>query len=137
MKIYKGFNDVVIIGGGPGGYVAAMKAAHLGLKVVLVEKDKLGGACLIKGCIPTKALVSVAEVLNQLQRAREFGIQIKDYSFDFTAIMKRKDLIIRKLSLGIEHLMKSNRVRIARGKGKIIGPRKVEVTDTAGRKEVI
>ncbi len=129
--------DIVIIGGGPGGYVAAIKAAHLGLKVVLVEKDKLGGVCLIKGCIPTKALVSVAEVLNKLQRAREFGIQVKDYSFDFTAVMKRKDLIIRKLSLGIEHLMKSNQIRVAIGKGKIIGPGKVEVTDTAGRKEVI
>jgi len=129
--------DIVIIGGGPGGYVAAIKAAHLGLKVVLVEKDKLGGVCLIKGCIPTKALVSVAEVLNQLKRAREFGIQVNNYSFDFTAVMKRKDLIIRKLSLGIEHLMKSNQIKIARGEGKIIGPGKVEVTDTAGQKKVI
>ena len=74
--------DVVIIGGGPGGYVAAIKAAHLGLKAVLVEKDKLGGVCLNKGCIPTKALVSTAELLNHLQRAGEFGIQVKDYSFE-------------------------------------------------------
>jgi len=129
--------DVVIIGGGPGGYVSAIKAAHLGLKEVLVEKDKLGGVCLNKGCIPTKALVSTAELLNHLQKAGEFGIQVKDYSFDFTAIMKRKDLITRRLSLGVEQLMKANQVRVVRGEGQIIEPGKVEVTDTAGQKEVI
>src|SRR5665811_439356 len=85
--------DVVIIGGGPGGYVAAIKAAHLGLKAVLIEKDKLGGVCLNWGCIPTKALVSTAELINHLQRAEEFGIQVKDYAIDFPAIMKRKDMI--------------------------------------------
>ena len=129
--------DVVIIGGGPGGYVAAIKAAHLGLKAVLVEKDKLGGVCLNKGCIPTKALVSTAELLNHLQRAEEFGIQVKDYSFDFPAIMKRKDLITRRLSSGVEQLMKANQVRVVLGKGQIIEPGKVEIIDTAGEKEVI
>jgi len=129
--------DVVIIGGGPGGYVSAIKAAHLGLKAVLVEKDKLGGVCLNRGCIPTKALVSTAELLNHLQRAGEFGIQVKDYSFDFTAIIKRKDLITRRLSSGVEQLMKANQVRVARGEGQIIEPGKVEVTDTTGQKEVI
>lgn len=129
--------DVVIIGGGPGGYVAAIKAAHLGLKAVLVEKDKLGGVCLNRGCIPTKALVSTAELLNHLQRAGEFGIQVKDYSIDFPAIMKRKDLITRRLSSGVEQLMKANQVRVARGEGQIIEPGKVEITDTAGQKEVI
>ena len=129
--------DVVIIGGGPGGYVAAIKAAHLGLKAVLVEKDKLGGVCLNRGCIPTKALVSTAELLNNLQRAEEFGIQVKDYSFDFSAIMKRKDLITRRLSSGVEQLMKVNQVMVLRGEGQIIEPGKVEVIDTAGKKEVI
>jgi len=129
--------DVVIIGGGPGGYVAAIKAAHLGLKAVLVEKDKLGGVCLNKGCIPTKALVSTAELLNYLQRAEEFGIQVKDYSFDFPAIMKRKDLITRRLSSGVEQLMKANQVRVVLGEGQIVEPGKVEITDTAGEKEVI
>jgi dihydrolipoamide dehydrogenase len=129
--------DVVIIGGGPGGYVAAIKAAHLGLKAVLVEKDKLGGVCLNRGCIPTKALVSTAELLSHLQRAEEFGIQVKDYSIDFPAIMKRKDLITRRLSSGVEQLMKANQVRVARGEGQIIEPGKVEVTDTAGQKEII
>jgi len=129
--------DVVIIGGGPGGYVAALKAAHLGLKAVLVEKDKLGGVCLNRGCIPTKALVSTAELLNYLQRAEEFGIQVKDYSFDFPAVMKRKDMITRRLSSGVEQLMKANQVRVAKGKGQIIEPGKVEITDSAGQKEVI
>jgi dihydrolipoamide dehydrogenase len=129
--------DVVIIGGGPGGYVAAIKAAHLGLKAVLVEKDKLGGVCLNKGCIPTKALVSTAEILNHIQRAGEFGIQVKDYSFDFHAIMKRKDLITRRLSSGVEQLMKANQVRVVRGEGQIVEPGTVEVLDVEGEKEVI
>jgi len=129
--------DLVIIGGGPGGYVAAIKAAHLGLKTVLIEKDKLGGVCLNRGCIPTKALVSTAELLNNLQRAGEFGIQVKDYSIDFPAIMKRKEMITRRLSSGVEQLMKANQVRVIRGEGQIIEPGTVEVTDIAGQKEVI
>ena len=129
--------DVVIIGGGPGGYVAAIKAAHLGLKAVLVEKDKLGGICLNKGCIPTKALISTTEILNHIQRAEEFGIQVKDYSFDFPAIMKRKDLITRRLSSGVEQLMKANQVRVVLGEGQIVEPGKVEIIDTTGEKEVI
>jgi len=129
--------DVVIIGGGPGGYVAAIKAAHLGLKAVLIEKDKLGGVCLNRGCIPTKALVSTAELLNHLQRAGEFGIQVKDYSIDFPAIMKRKDLITRRLSSGVEQLMKANQVRVVKGEGQIIEPGIVEVLDADGQKEVI
>ncbi|MDP2945714.1 MAG: dihydrolipoyl dehydrogenase [Atribacterota bacterium] len=129
--------DVAIIGGGPGGYVAAIKAAHLGLKALLVEKDKLGGVCLNWGCIPTKALVSTAELLNNLQRAGEFGIQVKDYSFDFPAIMKRKDMITQRLSSGVGQLMKANQVRVVRGDGQIIEPGTVEVTDIAGEKEII
>jgi len=129
--------DVVIIGGGPGGYVSAIKAAHLGLKAVLIEKDKLGGVCLNWGCIPTKALVSTAELLNNLQRAGEFGIQVKDYSFDFPAIMKRKDLITQRLSSGVGQLMKANKVRVIRGEGQIIESGIVEVTDIAGEKEMI
>ena len=129
--------DVVIIGGGPGGYVAAIKAIHLGLKVVLIEKDKLGGVCLNRGCIPTKALVSTAEILNNFKRAEEFGIQVKDYSFDFSAIMRRKDLITQRLSSGVGQLMKANQVRVIRGEGQIIEPGTVEVLDREGQKEII
>jgi dihydrolipoamide dehydrogenase len=129
--------DVVIIGGGPGGYVAAIKAAHLGLKAVLIEKDKLGGVCLNRGCIPTKALVSTAELLNHLQRAKEFGIQVKEYSFDFPAIMKRKEMIAQRLSSGVGQLMKANQIRVIQGEGNILEPGVVEVINIEGKKELI
>jgi dihydrolipoamide dehydrogenase len=129
--------DVAIIGGGPGGYVAAIKAAHLGLKAVLIEKDKLGGVCLNRGCIPTKALVSTAELLNQLQRVKEFGIQVKEYSFDFPAIMKRKEMIAQRLSSGVGQLMKANQIRVIQGEGNILEPGVVEVINIEGKKELI
>jgi dihydrolipoamide dehydrogenase len=129
--------DVAIIGGGPGGYVAAIKAAHLGIKAVLIEKDKLGGVCLNRGCIPTKALVSTAELLNQLQRVEEFGIQVKDYSFDFLAIMKRKERIAQRLSSGVGQLMKANQIRVIQGEGNILEPGVVEVINIEGKKELI
>ena len=129
--------DVAIIGGGPGGYVAAIKAAHLGLKAVLIEKDKLGGVCLNRGCIPTKALVSTAELLNQLQRVEEFGVQVKDYSFDFPAIMKRKEMIAQRLSSGVGQLMKANQIRVIQGEGNILEPGVVEVINIEGKKELI
>lgn len=129
--------DVAIIGGGPGGYVAAIKAAHLGLKAVLIEKDKLGGVCLNRGCIPTKALVATAELLNQFQRAKEFGIQVKEYSFDFPAIMKRKERITQKLSSGVGQLMKANQIRVIQGEGNILEPGVVEVINIEGKKELI
>ena len=129
--------DVAIIGGGPGGYVAAIKAAHLGLKAVLIEKDKLGGVCLNRGCIPTKALVSTAELLNQLQRVEEFGVQVKDYSFDFPAIMKRKEMIAQRLSSGVGQLMKANQIRVIQGEGNILKPGVVEVINIEGKKELI
>jgi len=129
--------DVAIIGGGPGGYVAAIKAAHLGLKVVLIEKDKLGGVCLNRGCIPTKALVGTAELLNQLQRVKEFGVQIKDYSFDFLAIMKRKEMIAKRMSSGVGQLMKANQIRVIQGEGNILDSGVVEVINIEGKKELI
>ncbi|MBA7534002.1 Dihydrolipoyl dehydrogenase [subsurface metagenome] len=128
--------DIVIIGGGAGGYQSAIKATRLGLKAVIVEKDKLGGVCLHKGCIPTKTLTATAERLHYIQKSREFGIKVKDYSVDFPTIMKRKDEIIRWLSLGIEQLMKANQVRVIRGEGQILKSGIVEV-NTAGKKEVI
>lgn len=128
--------DVVIIGGGAGGHVAAIKAVHLGLNVVLVEKDKLGGVCLNKGCIPTKTLVATAEVLNNIQRAREFGIKVDNYSFDFPAIMERKNRIIQRLSLNLEQLMKANQIRVIKGEGQIVEPGTVKV-NAAGKRENI
>jgi len=128
--------DVVIIGGGAGGHVAAIKAVHLGLNVVLVEKDKLGGVCLNEGCIPTKTLVATAEVLNNIRRAREFGIKVDNYSFDFPAIMERKNRIIQRLLLNLEQLMKANQIRVIKGEGQIVGPGTVKV-NAAGKRENI
>jgi dihydrolipoamide dehydrogenase len=129
--------DLVVIGGGAGGYQSAIKATRLGLKAVLVEKDKLGGVCLNKGCIPTKALIATVERLHYIQKAREFGIQVKDYSFDFSAIMERKDRIIRRLSSNLEQLMQINKVRVVKGEAQIIEPGEIEVTDPAGKREII
>jgi len=129
--------DIVIIGGGAGGYASAIKATRLGLKAVIIEKDKLGGVCLNKGCIPTKALIATVERLHNIQKAREFGIQIKDYSFDFTTIMERKDRIIRRLSSELEQLMQANKVRVVKGEGQIIEPGEIEVTFAEGQREVI
>jgi dihydrolipoamide dehydrogenase len=129
--------DVAIIGGGPGGYVAAIKAAHLGLKAVLIEKNKLGGVCLNRGCIPTKALVSTAEILNYIKRADEFGIKVGEFSLDFSKVMRRKETITRRLNGGIGQLMKANKIRVISGKGNILEPGKVEVVNKEGKKEII
>ena len=124
--------DVVIIGSGPGGYVAAIRAGQLGLKTAVVEKDpKLGGACLHVGCIPTKALLFNAEVLDLFQNAKEYGITCQGFSLDWAAVQARKDRIVRKLSKGIEYLFKKNNVEWIGGRGSIVGPGslKVEVPD--------
>ncbi len=128
--------DVIIIGGGPGGYVAAIKAAQLGLSVTIIERDKLGGVCLNRGCIPTKALVSTVEVLQNIRRAREFGIMVKDFTIDFSNIMKRKDMIARRLSSGVEQLLVLNGVKIVKGEGDIPEPGTVEVVTAEGKKEI-
>ncbi len=129
--------DIVIIGGGPGGYVAAIRAAHLGLKIILVEKDKLGGVCLNKGCIPTKTLVSTAEILHSIKRANEFGIKVEDVSLDFPKVMARKEQITRRLTSGVEQLMKANQIRVIYGEGNILEPGVVEIINTEGQKEII
>ncbi|MBA7589001.1 Dihydrolipoyl dehydrogenase [subsurface metagenome] len=129
--------DIVIIGGGAGGYQSAIKATRLGLKAIIIEKDKLGGVCLHKGCIPTKALIATVEVLNHIQKAREFGIQTGSYSFDFPAIMARKDRIVRRLSSNLEQLMQINKVRVVKGEAQIVEPGEVEITDPAGKGELI
>src|SRR5689334_11799834 len=94
--------DVLILGGGSGGYVAAVRAAQLGQKVGLIEKDKLGGTCLHRGCIPTKAFIHSAEVLNEARRAGEFGINVGDISFDWSAILKRRVSVVDQLHRGVE-----------------------------------
>ena len=97
--------DVVIVGGGTGGYVAAIRASQLGLKTALVEKGKLGGTCLHDGCIPSKALLRSAEVFATAKKSEEYGVRTKDVSLDFALVQKRKESIVSTLHSGVEHLM--------------------------------
>jgi len=131
--------DIVIIGGGPAGYVAAIHAAHLGAKVAVVEKDRLGGTCLNRGCIPTKALVRSVEVLLQARRASEFGIKIDNIKINFQKIMARKSNIVDKLVSGVKQLMEANQISVYRGTGRILSPHLVKVNDEeiATRKLII
>ena len=131
--------DIVVIGGGPAGYVAAIHAAHLGAKVAVVEKDRLGGTCLNRGCIPTKALVRSVEVLLEGRRANEFGIEVDNIKINFQKIMARKSNIVDKLVSGVEQLMKSNSISVYRDTGRILSPHLIKVNDEeiATRKLII
>jgi dihydrolipoamide dehydrogenase len=119
--------DVVIIGGGPGGYVAAIRAVQLGLSVAVVEKDKLGGVCLNWGCIPTKALLRNAELFNHFKHAEEWGISYSNLHFDFSKIIKRSRDVALRNSKGVEYLFKKNKIEQISGFGTIIAPGKIEV----------
>lgn len=114
--------DLVILGGGTGGYVAAIRATQLGLKTAIVEKGKLGGTCLHQGCIPSKALLRSAEVYATAKRGEEFGVILSDVKLDFTKVQDRKQKIIDQLVRGIEHLMKKGKIDIYEGIGRILGP---------------
>ena len=131
--------DVVVIGGGPGGYVAAIHAAHLGAEVALIEKDKLGGTCLNRGCIPTKALVRSAEIFLEAKRADEFGVEIGSVNANLPQIMARKRKVVDALVSGVEQLIKANKVSLHRGIGKLVSPRlaKVNTTEIATKKIIV
>jgi dihydrolipoyl dehydrogenase len=111
--------DLVVIGGGPGGYVAAIRAAQLGLKTALVEREHLGGICLNWGCIPTKALLRSAEVYHLMQNAREYGLSADKISFDLAAIVKRSRGVASQLSAGVKHLMKKNKITVVEGEASL------------------
>jgi len=130
--------DVTIIGSGPGGYVAAIRAAQLGLKAAIVERDKrLGGTCTLRGCIPTKQLLQSATVYEHMQHAAEFGVNVSDVKLVFEDVQKRKDKIVTKNSKGIEFLMKKNKITQFKGTGRLALPGKVEVTGEDGKKQFI
>lgn len=114
--------DVVILGGGTGGYVAAIRAAQLGLKTAIVEKNKLGGTCLHAGCIPTKALLRSAEVYVQSKKALDFGIEVQGVTLQFDRIQQRKELVVNQLYKGVQHLMKKGKIDVFEGYGRILGP---------------
>jgi len=134
--------DVVVIGGGPGGYVAAIKASQLGLKTACVEfdedesgKQKLGGTCLNVGCIPSKSLLDSSYKFQQISESfEEHGISVTKPKYDLSTMMDRKNGIVKKLTSGVSQLLKHNKVDALHGKGKLIGPTEVEITDTKGKK---
>jgi len=129
--------DCVVIGGGPGGYVAAIRAAQLKMKTAVIERDKLGGICLNWGCIPTKALLKNAEMYDHFKHGAEFGITCDNLKFDFSAIIKRSRGVADRMSTGIDFLMKKNRVTPVFGEARLTAPGKIEVTKKDGTKELI
>ena len=117
--------DLIIIGAGPGGYVAAIKAAQLGKKVAIVEKEDLGGICCNWGCIPTKALLKNSEVLSYIKNASKYGIDIDNYSINWTKVIKRSRDVVKRLNKGIEYLIKKNNIDYIQGVAKIISSNKI------------
>jgi dihydrolipoamide dehydrogenase len=122
--------DVVVLGGGSGGYAAAFRAAQLGLSVALVEKDKLGGTCLHRGCIPTKALLHAGEVADAAREAEQFGVQATFGGVDMKAVNSYKDGVVAKLYKGLQGLAKARKITYIEGEGRLVGPNAVEVGDT-------
>ena len=125
-KIY----DVIIIGSGPGGYVAAIRASQLGLNTAVIEKDKLGGICLNWGCIPTKALLRASEINHIISETPEFGINIKNFNIDWRTIVSRSRKVSEQLSKGVDYLLKKNKVDIIIGEGRISGKGRVIVKNS-------
>ena len=128
--------DVIVIGAGPGGYVAAIRASQLGLKVAIVERENLGGICLNWGCIPTKALLRSAEVFHLMHRAAEFGLSVDKAGFDLDAVVKRSRKVAGQLSGGIGHLMKKHKVSVIMGEARLSAPGKVAVKTDKGSEEL-
>ncbi|MCB5198289.1 dihydrolipoyl dehydrogenase [Loktanella sp. TSTF-M6] len=128
--------DVIVIGAGPGGYVAAIRAAQLGQKVVIVEREHMGGICLNWGCIPTKALLRSSEVFHLMHRAKEFGLSVEKPSFDLAAVVKRSRNVAGQLSSGIGHLMKKNKITTIMGEARITAKGKVSVKTDKGEEQL-
>lgn len=119
--------DLVILGGGPGGYVGAIRAAQLGLRTALVEREKLGGTCLHVGCIPTKAMLHTAELLEHLKDAAEFGLTVGPVAVDFAAVHARKARVVETLHKGVQFLMRKNKIDVFTGEGRFLGAQKIGV----------
>ncbi|HAW52673.1 MAG TPA: dihydrolipoyl dehydrogenase [Flavobacteriales bacterium] len=128
--------DVVVLGTGPGGYVAAIRSSQLGLKTAVIERESLGGICLNWGCIPTKALLKSAQVFEYINHAGEFGINVGEAKADFSGMVKRSREVAEGMSKGVQFLMKKNKIDVIEGFGKITGKGKVEV-DNKGAKQVV
>lgn len=129
--------DLIVLGSGPGGYVAAIRASQLGLKTAVIEKENLGGVCLNWGCIPTKALIKSAQVFEYIQHAEDYGISVKEAKHDFGAVVKRSRDVAGGMSKGVQFLMKKNKIDVIEGYGKVLAGKKVEVTDKDGQSKVV
>ena len=129
--------DVIVIGSGPGGYPAAIRASQLGLKVAIIEKESLGGVCLNWGCIPTKALIKSAQVYEYVKHSANYGITTTGVNHDFGAVIKRSRGVADKMSKGVQFLMKKNKIEVIMGYGKVLSRGKVEVKDAAGKTQVV
>lgn len=125
--------DVIVLGSGPGGYVAAIRAAQLKLKTALIERDKLGGICLNWGCIPTKALLKSAEVFEEINHAASYGVKVEKASVDFNAVIKRSRDVAEANSKGVEFLMKKNKIDVIYGNGSFKDANTLEITDKEGK----
>jgi len=128
--------DVVIIGAGPGGYVAAIRAAQNGLSVAVVEREHLGGICLNWGCIPTKAMLRSSEVFHLMHRAKEFGLSAQGISYDLDAVVKRSRAVAKQLNGGVGHLLKKNKVSVIMGAAQLQGQGKVQVSTDKGTEQL-
>ncbi|MGC6400860.1 dihydrolipoyl dehydrogenase [Sphingomonas sp. FW199] len=125
--------DLIVLGSGPGGYVAAIRASQLGLKTAIVERENLGGICLNWGCIPTKALLRSAEIYHYMQHAKNYGLVAEKISADLDAVVKRSRGVAKQLNQGVTHLMKKNKITVHMGEGKLTGKGKLTVTDKDGK----
>jgi len=128
--------EVVVIGGGPGGYVAAIRLGQLGKETVLVEKENLGGVCLNIGCIPSKALIRVAKLKNRVEAAKQIGLEVGDVGVDMAKVQAWKQSVVSRLVSGVEYLCKSNNVRIIKGVAKFNGPTTIEVKSATGTETI-
>ncbi len=128
--------DLIVLGSGPGGYVAAIRAAQLGLKVAIVERELLGGICLNWGCIPTKALLRSAEIFHYMHHAKDYGLAAEKISADLDAVVKRSRGVAKQLNQGVTHLMKKNKITVHMGTGKLVGGGKIEVTGEKGAETI-
>src|SRR5215469_13255881 len=133
--------DCIIVGGGPGGYVAAIRAAQLGMKTAVVEREHLGGICLNWGCIPTKALLRTSEINHLLHDLDRYGFSAKDVSYDFAKVVKRSRDVANQMSNGVKFLMKKNKITVFDGAGKLAGKsgkdRKLAVTANGAAQDLV
>ncbi|OLD51677.1 MAG: hypothetical protein AUI83_10315 [Armatimonadetes bacterium 13_1_40CM_3_65_7] len=119
--------DLIVIGSGPGGYVGAIRAAQLGLRVALVEREKVGGTCLHIGCIPTKAMLHTAELLEHLKDPRELGLTVDSVAVDLLAVQRRKARVVDQLYKGVQSLMRKNKIDVFIGEGRFLSAAKIGV----------